>query len=908
MDAAMRALTVAFVGAGVVLLGRALTRWAAEQRIREAVDLARGGIAVATVLLIGVVTKTSSAPGIVVAAVAFGGVLGVVQGRATRVRVAGAARFARRTPLGLAVWFAGIVVAQAGGVLDRAGVVELGLAVGWFSSGVLFGTVFGRAPLLRIASQLASTSAIVVLALAPVLLPRPEPAAAAQTPDCPPAIDGVSLDAEGTWSKPPDGRVFGSLRCGYQNDPAVGGYAAVTISWDDTPGFVQCPEPQPDPRDDPPLLNGGAFHETLRVNGQWSVYVDDHSASGQVSAASTKAVFDELYEAVAALASRCNEPEPMGDTTIPACPESFGPVVRSSVHSSPGEIGGSAGCGYDLPVADNDRTTRATLDGVYFSTHDGGRSACGPPELLGTRAIRVVSDSRDAWVTATVDGDISPAAARAAAQEYLTALEAVAAPCDEAESSTPPAGGETGTDDPGGDDGLPVAGVAPGGDNGEIPAEGGGTDDGGVDAAGALAAGVVGLAGAAAVSSTMNAQSTTGTGGGRRTWVTLSGDEARAVLAASRGDTVAIPADQQWGVYVEGNGVVITDDRLGSAGRVVAVEAVVEGDDGSIVVAVTVDAFDPAAPAAPAAQPAPPTAAGTPGTPPAAPGPDTAGSAPAPDAADVTEPEDEGSGPEEPPAPPPPPPAAPAPPPQAPPPPPGPPEEYPAPPTLPAPAPPAPPTPPAGPSAAPAGPEPDVEVRDTDADGTPDWVRDEDGTIMVDTDGDGVEDGVLAGSTPGTPRTDLARRTSDALVNKQVLPASSAGLLADFLSDPGATRVEVSPSIGRRLGSLPGVEVWGTEVRPGPNGGVVIGVEARTAGGSVELDIVVRANRGRIIANAEGRTGAGRGVAFVINQFIDGQTEPINKAISEGGRQLTGLFLDEQTGRIVVESAPRPTD
>jgi len=206
-----------------------------------------------------------------------------------------------------------------------------------------------------------------------------------------------------------------------------------------------------------------------------------------------------------------------------------------------------------------------------------------------------------------------------------------------------------------------------------------------------------------------------------------------------------------------------------------------------------------------------------------------------------------------------------------------------------------------------AGPEPDVEVRDTDADGTPDWVRDEDGTIMVDTDGDGVEDGVLAGSTPGTPRTDLARTTSDALVNKQLLPAASAGLLADFLSDPGATRVEVSPSIGRRLGSLPGVEVWGTDVRPGPNGGVVIGVEARTAGGSVELDIVVRANRGRITANAEGRTGAGRGVAFVINQFIDGQTEPINKAISAGGRQLTGVFIDEQTGRIVAEAAPRPT-
>lgn len=899
MDAAMRALTVVLAGAGVVLLGRALTRWAAEQRIREAVDLARGAIAVASVVLIGVVTKASTAPALIVGAVVAGGVLGVMQGRAMRVRVAGAARFARRTPLGLAVWLAGIVVAQAGGVLDRAGVVELGLAVGWFSSGVLFGTVFGRAPLLRVASRLVSTSAVVLLALAPLLLPRTEPAAAAQLPDCPGAIDGVGLEADNVTVKQPDGNIYGSLLCIYQNTPAVGGYAQISIGWSDTPGFVQCIEPQPSPPEDPPLITKRVYHDTLRAYGQWSVYVDDHSASGQISRASTEAAFNRMYEAVVALASPCDEPALMDDDTVPACPEAVGRVVLSSVYSSPSSAGASLTCAYSLPVADTDDDASVVIDGVYYTNHDTGRTTCGPPDENLTGKTRYVSDENDAWVTVVVDGGISAGAVEAAAQEYLAALEAEAVSCSAEAPTTAPAveTGETTPDEP-------VAAGGDGDDDETADDEDGGDD--GVDPAGAFAAGVVGAAAAAAVSTTMTTDAGAGPGAGRRTSITLTGDAARAALAAARGDTIDIPGDQQWGVYVEGGGLVLTDDRLGARGRVVEIEAVVEADDGSIVVGVTVDAYDPDS----APPPAPPAAGPVaPASPPADAGVDTAAAdggapadagAPAPGSGAA---EDSGS--EVPPAPtappPPPPPVAEAPPVEAPP-------------VVAVPVevpsePPAPPTP-EPPTLEPptTAPEPEVEVRDTDADGTPDWVRDEDGTIMVDTDGDGVEDGVLAGSTPGTPRTDLARTTSDALVKKQVLPPASAGLLADFLSDPGATRVEVSPSIGRRLGSLPGVEVWGTDVRPGPNGGVVIGVEARTAGGSVELDIVVRANRGRIIANAEGRTGAGRGVAFVINQFIDGQTEPINKAISEGGRQLTGVFIDEQTGRIVAEAAPRPTD
>jgi len=60
---------------------------------------------------------------------------------------------------------------------------------------------------------------------------------------------------------------------------------------------------------------------------------------------------------------------------------------------------------------------------------------------------------------------------------------------------------------------------------------------------------------------------------------------------------------------------------------------------------------------------------------------------------------------------------------------------------------------------------------------------------------------------------------------KSVLPEAGAGLLADFLSDPGATRVEVRPNVTRRLGSIPGAEISGTGIRPGPRGGIV--VEAR---------------------------------------------------------------------------------
>ena len=74
------------------------------------------------------------------------------------------------------------------------------------------------------------------------------------------------------------------------------------------------------------------------------------------------------------------------------------------------------------------------------------------------------------------------------------------------------------------------------------------------------------------------------------------------MLAAAQGDEIVIPDDQQWGVFVEGGGVRVTDDRIGGRGHVIGIDTVIESAD-DIVVGVEVEAFDPSPGAPPVAAP-----------------------------------------------------------------------------------------------------------------------------------------------------------------------------------------------------------------------------------------------------------------------------------------------------------------
>jgi hypothetical protein len=80
---------------------------------------------------------------------------------------------------------------------------------------------------------------------------------------------------------------------------------------------------------------------------------------------------------------------------------------------------------------------------------------------------------------------------------------------------------------------------------------------------------------------------------GRTTTIELSGDEARRVLAAQKGDVIEIPADERWGTIVSGGGRTERDDFLGTHGRIRGIGARVESAD-DIVISVDVDLVAPA--------------------------------------------------------------------------------------------------------------------------------------------------------------------------------------------------------------------------------------------------------------------------------------------------------------------------
>ena len=95
----------------------------------------------------------------------------------------------------------------------------------------------------------------------------------------------------------------------------------------------------------------------------------------------------------------------------------------------------------------------------------------------------------------------------------------------------------------------------------------------------------------------------------RTTTITLEGDAAREALDAWRqanadgGEAdIPIPEDEQWDISVSNaEGETIREGHAGTRGRVTNIGAVVEGEDGAIVISVDVTAYTPAAPAAVAA-------------------------------------------------------------------------------------------------------------------------------------------------------------------------------------------------------------------------------------------------------------------------------------------------------------------
>ncbi|MGZ8562481.1 MAG: hypothetical protein ACXWWU_02560, partial [Candidatus Limnocylindria bacterium] len=329
-----------------------------------------------------------------------------------------------------------------------------------------------------------------------------------------------------------------------------------------------------------------------------------------------------------------------------ACPDSLDGLPLNPRISGPGEGPyGEFTCYYQpadfsvwssasarwIPIG-ADQTTIDSLaggsGGYCERTDEAYEDANRPQELYGW----VFPVAGERMVLGAYEGDTggaSVASMQALARSMADAKADEAAACPGAG-----AGGGTGGDSAPSDD----SGSAPPDDSGS-PNSGSPTADDGVLAslADAVVTGETPDPAAALVSTLLGAVGVGGTlataiadGGrrGRRTSVTLTGDAARAAVAAGVGGPIEIPDDQRWGVHVRAGNQVENSDFLGERGRISGTPVIVEGEGGEISISVDVD-IEPAA-----AAPTPAPTAGT-GADVAAPSPEPVVPAEAPGVPDV---------------------------------------------------------------------------------------------------------------------------------------------------------------------------------------------------------------------------------------------------------------------------------
>jgi hypothetical protein len=130
-------------------------------------------------------------------ALVLGAGLGYWQGSNLVVRLSSRGVFAKRNAWAIGAFAAGIVISQVAGLLNRTGVVALGIALTFFSAALAVGLLVGRAPKLNAARAVAiSTLAVFIVATLMAAVPSPRSASATTEPDEPRLPDGVGLGVE----------------------------------------------------------------------------------------------------------------------------------------------------------------------------------------------------------------------------------------------------------------------------------------------------------------------------------------------------------------------------------------------------------------------------------------------------------------------------------------------------------------------------------------------------------------------------------------------------------------------------------------------------------------------------------------------------------------------------------------
>ncbi len=202
-----------------------------ERRIRPRFDVIRiilvGGMAIGMFIILGNTPWWAALVGIGV-----GLVLGLIQGRNVAIRVDGKKAFEKRAAWAIGAFIVGLLIAQIAGLLNRSGVIKLGVGLSFMSAAAAIGLFVGRRKQLSSVRSNALASATLVTLTVVGLLPFVA-VAIAQEVDNTAANTAIlaDLDAAVAWdSIELNGGLFSD-----QRKPPI----EVSIA----PGLTEVPEP-----------------------------------------------------------------------------------------------------------------------------------------------------------------------------------------------------------------------------------------------------------------------------------------------------------------------------------------------------------------------------------------------------------------------------------------------------------------------------------------------------------------------------------------------------------------------------------------------------------------------------------------------------------------------------------------
>ena len=178
-----RAITIGSIVLTVASLGLAVVFARKKTRIRIGFDLTRAIVGIGAILVMAAVTNVTTSTLAVLLAVAGGLALGFTQGSSLEISTGERGFYARRSPIALVGWGAGIIVMQAAGIASRSGAVRLGQTIAWFSACLGIGLLVGRTgPLNRSFARTGVATIVIAVALpTAVFITGTETQAAAQT-------------------------------------------------------------------------------------------------------------------------------------------------------------------------------------------------------------------------------------------------------------------------------------------------------------------------------------------------------------------------------------------------------------------------------------------------------------------------------------------------------------------------------------------------------------------------------------------------------------------------------------------------------------------------------------------------------------------------------------------------------